>query len=303
MTYRGFPYFTAQNSGPANKFDLTVSKRRRLSNCSYGVRRAAPPRPPAPHIEPCAQSASVKPARPSIQRPLFKSNSKNAESMLPLSSFVVTVVVLVALAFTGVFAFQVFTGFFDGTSQAIGAVKESGSEDESASTPVADWRQGTIPSLYQTDPQWSGHSYGSDTIGAAGSAPLCLTMVRISLTGDASVGPPESADLVQQGNYAGPENSETLLSEGSGLLGLSAHDVDGNERAIRRELAAGRPVIASVSSDAFGSDDDHIVLVGIDEHSLLEIRDPQSIERTAKHWKFDEIISAASSFHSYSIAL
>ncbi len=301
MAYRGFPYFTAQSSGPANRLDLTVSKRRRLSNCSYGVRRAALPRPTR-HLEPCIQSTAIRPARPSIERPLFKSSAKKPASTPSFSSLVVTVVVLLALALAGAFAFQIFTGLFDGASQAIGAITESDADNESPSTPATDWRKGTIPSLYQTDPQWSGHSYGNDTLGSAGSAALCLTMVRIGLTGDTSVGPIEAADVAQRGTYAGSENSEALLSEGAELFGLSVHDVDGTERAIRRELAAGRPVIASLSSGSFGSGDNHLVLVGIDEHSLLEIRDPQSSERTEKHWQFDEIIANASSFHSYSIA-
>ena len=56
--------------------------------------------------------------------------------------------------------------------------------------------------LYQEDPQWADRPYGSRTVGDAVPAPLCLAMVRIEATGDASMGPVEAALPLQSSGYA-----------------------------------------------------------------------------------------------------
>ena len=61
--------------------------------------------------------------------------------------------------------------------------------------------------------------YGSRTVGDAGAAPLCLAMVRIEATGDASMGPVEVASLSQSSGYADTVEATGLLTDGAAQLG------------------------------------------------------------------------------------
>jgi len=52
----------------------------------------------------------------------------------------------------------------------------------------------------------------------------------------------------------------------------------------------------------FTSTGHFIVLAGIDEHGRLEIRDPNSPERTAKTWDFDTVLRQCRNLWAYSAA-
>ena len=159
-----------------------------------------------------------------------------------------------------------------------------------------------MPTLYQDDPQWADRPYGSRTVGDAGAAPLCLAMVHIEATGDASVGPVEVASLSQSSGYADTVEATGLLTDGAAQLGLASREIDANELAMRRELVGDRPIIASMKAGSFGSSDTYIVVTGIDEHGELAVVDPLSRDRTSRHWTFDEIISQATGLWSYTAA-
>ena len=81
-----------------------------------------------------------------------------------------------------------------------------------------------VPTLYQDDPQWADRPYGSRTVGGAGAAPLCLAMVRIEATGDASMGPVEVASLSQSSGYADTVEATGLLTDGAAQLGLASRE-------------------------------------------------------------------------------
>lgn len=191
------------------------------------------------------------------------------------------------------FALGHMPAIFDGgTSSALATL----------STPQSEWVQGSLPMLYQTDPQWANRPYGTGTVGTEGSAALCLAMVRIEATGDASIGPAEVAGLAHQAGYDERASSDELLVKGAADLGLVALEVTPDELSVRRQLVGGNPVICVMAPGTFGSEGGCIVLSDIDEHSLLAGCDPASRERSEQHWAFAEVLSQAESLWTYRLA-
>ncbi|WP_418470991.1 hypothetical protein, partial [Eggerthella sp.] len=228
--------------------------------------------------------------------------SRSVEPQRMLKAVFAMVLVAVLSAFLGIFAAHALSAAIDdGAFPLIGSADAATAED-GFSTPRSSWEQGVVPTLYQDDPQWADRPYGSRTVGDAGAAPLCLAMVRIEATGDASMGPVEVASLSQSSGYADTVEATGLLTDGAAQLGLASREIDANELAMRRELVGDRPIIASMKAGSFGSSDTYIVVTGIDEHGELAVVDPLSRDRTSRHWTFDEIISQATGLWSYTAA-
>lgn len=175
-------------------------------------------------------------------------------------------------------------------------------EQVAISTPQQDWTQGELPMLYQADPQWSAHPYGTGTLATDGAAACCLAMVRIEATGDASIGPADVAELATAAGYADRASSEALLVDGAGELGLVALEVTPDELSVRRQLVGGNPVICTMAPGTFGEEGGCIVLYDIDEHSLLAACDPASRDRSERHWPFETVLSQAEGLWTYRVA-
>lgn len=300
MPYRGFPYFVTQSAGSDHRIDPYASERHRMPDRPHGVRYVSTP-PPKQRIKPYEKpNATYLDEVTAIEPTLSKPATDIVEPMKLLVSLLLIAFIVLGVVFVGIYAAQELVRFMNDPASVMMSSNAYGSERENPSTPQIDWKQGSVPTLYQTDRQWAALSYGDGTVGTSGAAPSCLAMVRISLTGDASVGPGEVATAAQQAGYADTRDTDAILSDGAVLFGLTVRTVNPDELSIRRELVAGRPIIASVSSDAFGQKPTDIVLAGIDEHSFLEIRDPQSKARTVKRWSFSDIIDASTSLYSYS---
>ena len=52
-------------------------------------------------------------------------------------------------------------------------------------------------------------------------------------------------------------------------------------------------MVCAVQSSAFGNGTAYIVLTDIDEHGRLVVNDPASVDRTDRHWGFDEILPSS----------
>lgn len=299
MPYRGFPYFVTQSASYDSRVDPYASERRSLPNRTHGIRYASAPRrssclrtyAPSETVRPtCAASVASEHAA-----------SKNVEPRRIFMAVFVMLLVAFASAFIGIAAAHAITGTVDGSGLSLAGIYGGDNETraESLSTPQTEWEQGSVPALYQDDPQWGDRPYGSGTIGTAGTAPLCLAMVRVDVTGDVETTPIDVASFSQRSGYADAADASPLLTDGATELGLAAREVDANELSIRRELVAGRPVIAAVNAGAFGSGATYVVLSDIDEHGRLVVNDPLSRDRSNRHWSFDEVVSQTSALWSY----
>ena len=74
-----------------------------------------------------------------------------------------------------------------------------------------------------------------------------------------------------------------------------------DERAIRQALADGKLLTVRVGAGDFTDGGHFLVICGVDENDLLEIRDPNSREKTARLWEFDRIMEQATCFWSFGV--
>ena len=300
MPYRGLLYFVSQSASSDYRSDPYATERRSLPNRTHGIRYASAPKR-STCIRTYAPSETVRPVCASSTTAASQA-SRSVEPQRMLKAVFAMVLVAVLSAFLGIFAAHALSAAIDdGAFPLIGSADAATAED-GFSTPRSSWEQGVVPTLYQDDPQWADRPYGSRAVGDAGAAPLCLAMVRIEATGDASMGPVEVASLSQSSGYADTVEATGLLTDGAAQLGLASREIDANELAMRRELVGDRPIIASMKAGSFGSSDTYIVVTGIDEHGELAVVDPLSRDRTSRHWTFDEIISQATGLWSYTAA-
>lgn len=197
-------------------------------------------------------------------------------------------------------------GWIDSNESLLRAIGLTEGGSSIAEGPVSDdaetWEKGSVPILYQNDAAWSHAPYGSSTAGSVGDAALCLCMARASITGDTACDPAAILAYAHENRLDDPTKPELMLIDGATGLGLSATAVDKTELALRREILAGRPVIAVVSGGVFPSQRTCIVIVGIDEYGKLEIHDPSSEKRTAEHLGFSAILDQTDSLYAYRAA-
>lgn len=169
------------------------------------------------------------------------------------------------------------------------------------STPRTEWRKGTIPCLYQIDPKWADAPYAEGTIATHGCGPTCLSMVYIALTGKSDLDPLRMAEFSTSNGFI--DNGVTawlLMSQGANLVGLHSEEVPGSASAVERKLAAGSPIICTVHTGDFTTDGHFIVLVRLNEDGTVEIRDPNSEDRTGQMWELNRVISQCDNLWAFS---
>ena len=149
----------------------------------------------------------------------------------------------------------------DATSATAASVDTQ--ETEAHSTPVAEWRQGEVPALYQIDPTWADKPYAGGDIRENGCGPTCLSMVYVALTGHTDLDPAAMARFSEeQGHVADNMTAWTLMTDGAAALGLNSEELPADADTIRSALAAGKPVICSVRPGDFTKTGHFIVLSG-----------------------------------------
>ncbi|MEY8437297.1 C39 family peptidase [Atopobiaceae bacterium 24-176] len=184
---------------------------------------------------------------------------------------------------------------------ALAGATAHAAEGASASDPVAQWRQGSVPRLYQTDPTWAKEPYAGATMETSGCGPTCLSAVYACVTGRTDLSPTDAARLAERGGHVeGGLTAWTLMDEGAASVGLASRPVAADAGAVRAELAAGRPVIASMGPGDFTSSGHFIVLTAVDDAGRLRVMDPNSEPRTEQPWNLERTLSQARALWSFS---
>ncbi len=152
--------------------------------------------------------------------------------------------------------------------------------------------QGEIPLFLQWDERWGYKKYGSDFIAVTGCGPVCLSMVRCGLSGDAYWNPLEVARIAEkQGYYVdGAGSSWDLMVSGAEQIGLMAYGISFDESSILSELQAGTPIICVVGPGDFTTTGHFIVLAGADADGNIIVRDPNSRRNSEKTWRIEELM-------------
>lgn len=178
------------------------------------------------------------------------------------------------------------------------------SNSASQSTPIAEWKQGTIPYLYQIDPAWSQTPYAGSTIGVAGCGPTCLSMVTVSLTGRRDLDPVSLAAFSEGNGYVMDGlTSWDLMTSGADQLGLYGEAIPADASMVHRLLSQGYPIIASMLPGDFTTEGHFIVLAGIaKDGTSVVVHDPNSPERSNQTWDIDTILTQCANLWAYSLA-
>lgn len=190
-------------------------------------------------------------------------------------------------------ASQLRTEAVAGTSGQLGSLPVDENRNAGLkSTPRAEWKLGTTPKLYQTDPEWAYAFYAEGTMLTHGCGPTALAMAYVRLTGNTDHDPRAMARLATENGFI--DNGVTswlLMSDGARMLGLQSHEVSANAEAVKAELMQDNQVICSVHKGDFTNEGHFILLTDMNPDGTVEIRDPNSEARTAQMWDLDRIIS------------
>lgn len=158
------------------------------------------------------------------------------------------------------------------------------------STPASQWKRGTLPHLYQTDPAWAQQPYGGGTVYANACGPTALTMVYVFCTGNKDMTPATMAAWADAHNYAPTGATEwAFMTEGAAAFGLSSSMINARRTVVENALQAGKPVIALMDPGDFTNVGHFIVLAGIDDAGMVTVNDPSSATRSARLWPIETI--------------
>lgn len=163
------------------------------------------------------------------------------------------------------------------------------------STAVAQWEQGAIPSLYQSDASWADVPYGQATLASTGAAPVALTMAYVAATGDTTYTPVEFAQWATDHDLtaAGVDTVAAFLQQAGAEFGLVLEPLTVDDRTLRRTIVANVPVLVVTQPGTFAPTASVIVLDDIDKDSCIVLHDPVSASRSGKGWAFADITDAA----------
>lgn len=172
------------------------------------------------------------------------------------------------------------------------------------STPRDEWYQGSMPYLYQIDPQYKDVPYSGDTLETQGCGPTALSMVYIDLTGDTSLGPAEMAAFSTENGYSTNKNGSSwlLMSAGAEKLGLTSESMVTTPAALSAALQAGHPVICMMGPGAFTEVGHYIAIEGLDENGKAIVHDSNSRARSLWRWDLSTICAEAEAVWSFSAA-
>lgn len=183
-------------------------------------------------------------------------------------------------------------GFVQGYLLSDGSVTGGFNEDE---------KEQDFPLLLQWDARWGYAPYGESNIGISGCGPTCLSMVIYALTRNESATPDKLAEYsMEKGHYVrGHGTAWTLMTEAPAVYGVTAGELGLDEDGMKRALDCGQPIICGMRPGDFTTEGHFIVLYGYDEEGFF-VNDPNSRERSNKHWTYEKIKNQIKIMWTYS---
>lgn len=156
---------------------------------------------------------------------------------------------------------------------------------------IGEITEGKVPLFLQWDRRWGYDSYGNEMIAIAGCGPTCMSMACVYLTGDVSWNPKKMAEFANEnGYYTQAGTSWSFFTDGAYQLGLSGEEIGLDEARMKDALDSGNVIICSMRPGDFTTTGHFILIRGYDEEGFL-VNDPNSEERSKKHWAYDTLYS------------
>ncbi len=149
---------------------------------------------------------------------------------------------------------------------------------------------GTVPLYLQWDERWGYESYNGDLLALTGCGPCCLSMAAEYLTGSAGYDPLTVARWAEEQGYAvaGVGTAWALFSEGAEKIGLDAVEIGADEQRVADNLAVGNVIVCVMGPGDFTTEGHFILLTDYDD-GYVTVRDPNSVKRSEKAWRFADI--------------
>lgn len=148
-----------------------------------------------------------------------------------------------------------------------------------------------FPLFIQWDSRWGYAPYGKKSnIGISGCGPTCMSMVIFALTRDESATPDALAAFSADNGYymEGEGTAWLFMTDAAKEYGVTARELGLDEAVVRQYVKSGNPVICAMRPGDFTTTGHFIVIYGCDEKGFL-INDPNSRERSSRHWNFEDI--------------
>ena len=169
-----------------------------------------------------------------------------------------------------------------------------------ASTPKSEWKQGTMPHLYQIDPVWSNKPYAGNTVRANACGPTSMAMVYACLTGRTDMDPAAMSAFADQNGFAPTGATEwAFMTQGANMLGINSVQIHPTRTDVENALSNGRPVICSMYPGDFTSVGHFIVLRSINERGMVEVFDPNSPFNSARLWGIQQLLQQTNACWSF----
>lgn len=169
-----------------------------------------------------------------------------------------------------------------------------------ASTPKSEWKQGTMPHLYQIDPVWSNKPYAGGTVRANACGPTSMAMVYACLTGRTDMDPAAMSAFADQNGFAPTGATEwAFMTQGANMLGINSVQIHPTRTDVENALSNGRPVICSMYPGDFTSVGHFIVLRSINERGMVEVFDPNSPFNSARLWGIQQLLQQTNACWSF----
>lgn len=217
-------------------------------------------------------------------------------------TFAVLMLIVLATAFGALLKLGgadawMFAGSEGDKTTRVGQLAETGP----ASTPVSDWKRGQMPYLYQTDPAWSSTPYANATIKTHGCGPTCLSMIQAYFVGRGAKDPAALCQFSEANGFVDSGATSWLfMTEGAARLGLTGRELPASEEVIRAQLRMGHPVVCCVGPGNFTTEGHFIVLCDEQADGTIEVRDPNSEERSHQLWSLERILSQCRNLWAFS---
>lgn len=157
----------------------------------------------------------------------------------------------------------------------------------------------TFPLIVQWEKAWGYLPYGGGEMYQNGCAPTALSMVFSYLKQDASLTPWTIASYAQANGYW-IENEGTawsFMEEAANHFGLQSTRISPTQEALTQNLLAGKPVIASMRPGDFTTLGHFVVLVGMQDGSVL-VHDPNSYKNSTL-WDMDRLLQQSAALWAF----
>jgi len=163
--------------------------------------------------------------------------------------------------------------------------------------------KGEIPLFLQWDSRWGYRLYGTNYMGNNGCGATALAMVYAGLTGKTDWNPYELAIYSIQNNLYLPNvgTKWVFMEEGGEYLGLTVDVIGEDLELALPALEAGKLLICKVGPGDFTSGGHFIVVTKLLEDNQVEVRDPNSRDKSAVTWDFDQIMEQTDYVWAYSV--